>query len=120
MTLKHLGVRVEFNLDRADDLVLPPLNFRSLKQYGKQLETFTLGKADLESIDLVAVLAFESAKRNYPDITKEKLEDLIDVGNMTQIMDALMDVSNLKAKEQRKEDAAAQADPSSGTNSMLS
>jgi hypothetical protein len=98
--------------------VVPPLNFRSLQALQARLVNFS-GGTDPESIQLVADAALESLKRNYPDMTADRVIDLLDLENMQAVMEAVMDVSGLKRKAlEAQEGAAGEAShPSSGTTS---
>lgn len=97
---KVKGVRVEF----ADGttLVVPPLNLAAIEQMQDRLTTFR-GGVDKESVALVADATLMALRRNYPDMTRERVvNDLVDVGNMQEVMEAVMDVSGLKRKEQEQ------------------
>jgi len=97
---KVKGVQVEF----ADGTVLtvPPLNLAAVELLQERLVKFT-GGMDKESIALVVDAALMALRRNYPDMTRLRLaEELIDLGNMQDVMEAVMDVSGLKRKEQEQ------------------
>lgn len=97
---KVKGVQVTF----ADGtlLTVPPLNLAALESLQDRLSKFA-GGMDKESIALVVDAALAALHRNYPEITRERLvNDLLDVGNFQEVMEAVMDVSGLKRKEQEK------------------
>lgn len=99
-TPKVKGVQVEF----ADGTVLtvPPLNLAAVEMLQERLVKFT-GGMDKESIGLVVDATLAALQRNYPDMTREHLvNSLLDLGNMQEVMEAVMDVSGLKRKEQEK------------------
>jgi len=79
------------------DLVVPPLNFRSLQELQGRLQSFQ-GGIDAESMELVLDATTAALQRNYPDMTRDEVIDLLDVGNMGEVMEAIMDVSGLKRK----------------------
>lgn len=98
------GVRVVF----ADgtELVVPPLNLAAVELLQERLLAFS-GGLDAQSVALVADATLLALQRNYPAITRERVvSELLDLGNMAEVMEAVMDVSGLKRKEQ--EAAAAQ------------
>lgn len=102
---KVKGVQVEF----ADGTVLtvPPLNLAAVELLQERLVKFT-GGMDKESVALVVDASLMALRRNYPDITRERLaSELIDLGNMQDVMEAVMDVSGLKRKEQERGEARA-------------
>lgn len=82
--------------------VIPPLNLLSLEQIQERLEKFD-GGIGRDSVSVVIDAATAALRRNYPDITRDEVATLIDVGNMHEIMTAVMDVSGLLRKEQEGE-----------------
>ena len=78
-------------------LVIPSLNFRQLKQFNDQLVRFRSVSADSAYDDLTSVIPVIHAaiSRNYPSITLEDLEDLVDLGNYRSIIEAVMAVSGI-------------------------
>lgn len=81
----------------GDVFIIPPLSLNALRQLQPALAKFT-GGVDDESIVTVIDAAHASLARNYPTMDKNMVADLIDVGNMKDIMEAVMDVSGLKRK----------------------
>lgn len=114
---KFKGVKLTLG-DRT--FVCPPLSLRALQALQERLRAYQGGAALAADVSIVADAAYAALIRNYPDITLDDLMDLIDVGNMTEIMEAVMDVSGLKRKEQEAAEAAGSADPSTGTSSTPS
>jgi len=95
---KFKGVRVVF----ADgtELVVPPLNLAAVELLQERLVAFS-GGLDAQSVALVADATVLALQRNYPGISRERVvSDLLDLGNMAEVMEAVMDVSGLKRKEQ--------------------
>jgi len=113
MTTKFKGIKLNL---QGQDFVVPPLNFRSLQALQARIGTFS-GGVDPESISLVVDAAHAALQRNYPDMTKDQVTDLLDLENMLDVMEAVMDVSGLKRKA--KEPAEVSGDPSTGPNSTL-
>ena len=72
--------------------VVPPLNLAAVEFFQDRLSNFT-GGADLQSVTLVAEVTLSALKRNYPDMTLEKVKELIDLGNMVEVFQAVMQVS---------------------------
>lgn len=111
MTTKFKGIPTTLG-DKT--FVVPPLSFRALQELQDRLASFN-GGVDPESVALVVDATFMSLKRNYPDITREELLDVLDVGNMQEVMEAVMDVSGLHRKAH--EAAEASGNPSTGPSS---
>lgn len=95
---KHKGV--EFNFGEKT-LVIPPLNLRALEQMQDKIGSFT-GAISIEQVGVVADLALAALNRNYPDLTRDDVAELIDLGNMKEVMEAVMGVSGLIAQGEAK------------------
>ena len=76
---------------------IPPLNLGALEGLEARLQNFT-GGLDAASISLVLDAAFMALRRNYRDISREQVAEIVDVANMEAVMEAVMDVSGLKRK----------------------
>jgi hypothetical protein len=85
--------------------VVPPLSLGALEQLQDRLAKFTgdVGGAGQVSTAIDALHA--ALRRNYPDVTREAVADLVGLENMADVMEAVMDVSGLR----RREIEAAQA-----------
>nr|DAT12065.1 MAG TPA: tail tube protein [Caudoviricetes sp.] len=102
MTVRIKGVTVELN---GTEYVIPPIALGALEQLQSRIGAFDGNVQDAKQISTVIDCAHSALKRNYPDMTREEVADLIDIGNMNEVFAAVMDVSGLKRKEQE----AAQA-----------
>lgn len=102
MTVRIKGVTVELN---GTNYVIPPIALGALEQLQERIGTFDGNVQDAKQISTVIDCAHAAMRRNYPDMTREEVADLIDIGNMNEVFTAVMDVSGLKRKEQE----AAQA-----------
>lgn len=117
MTTKYKGIKITLG---DEVLVVPPLNFRSLQELQARLVEFKAG-VDPESVNVVVDAAHHALKRNYPDMTRENVIDLLDLENMLQVMEAVMDVSGMKRKEAEAKSAEGEStDPSTGPSSTPS
>lgn len=112
MTTKFKGIKLTLG---GRDLVVPPLNFRSLQQLQERLAKFS-GGVDPESLDIVVDSTWEALKRNYPELTRDEVIDFLDLENMMAVMEAVMDVSGMKRKETEQQEASS-GDPSTGPSS---
>lgn len=102
MTVRIKGVTVELN---GTHYVIPPITLGALEQLQERIGAFDGNVQDTKQISTVIDCAHAAMKRNYPDMTRKEVADLIDIGNMNEVFAAVMDVSGLKRKEQE----AAQA-----------
>ena len=92
------GVKVSMG---GRDFILPPLTLGSLKRIGSKINT--LSKIDSipneEQTDAIAQIVLASVNRNYPEITQDELLEMIDLGNLKEIFEAVLGVSGIKKGE---------------------
>lgn len=89
MATKYEGVSIELG---GEAYTVPPLNFKALRSIGPKLDRLAAvglmpNADDLSAISEVIHLALV---RNYPDLTLERLEDMLDVKNMAPTIEAVM------------------------------
>lgn len=89
----------------GDEYIVPPLNLGTLEQMQKRLQDFN-GGIDAASVNTVLDATHAALLRNYPEITRDEIAELVDVGNMQEIMQAVMDVSGLRRKALETKDLA--------------
>jgi hypothetical protein len=77
----------------GESFILAPLNLAAAKQYGEEISAVFVG--GIPRIEFVGKLAYASLKRNYPEITVEKVDELVDFSNLFDILEAVMNVSGL-------------------------
>lgn len=99
------------------DYIVPPLSLGSLEMLQDKLEAFNSGVVSRESANAVIEAALAALKRNYPDMTRDKVaNELLDLGNMLEVMNAIMDVSGIR--RQKAEAGKAPAGESTGSSSI--
>lgn len=106
---------IKLNLG-GEEFIVPPLNLKALRVLQSKLEAFT-GGTDAESIDTVIDAMHAALCRNYPNMTRDQVEEIIGLENMEEAMQAVMDISGLLRKKQEAEAMAAPGEPSTGANS---
>jgi hypothetical protein len=72
--------------------VVPPLSLSKVEYYQDQLVNFT-GGLDPKSVKLVSEVTHAAIARNYPDMTLEEVKDILDLGNMVEVFQAVLQVS---------------------------
>lgn len=77
------------------DWTVPPLNFKALKQFGPVLKTKT--PQQLVEEGLVLDIIHAAMLRNYPDLTRDELEDMLDMGNVMEVTMTVMGASGMVA-----------------------
>lgn len=97
MTLKHKGTPVEFSIGT---LLVPPLSLAFIEDNLERLNSFQGGMGDGR---LVVDCLHAALARNYPGIAREVVADLIDLGNMEAVMEAVMKRSGLASEDQAAE-----------------
>lgn len=84
------------------EYTVPPLNFRSVRklQAAGDLDRFEKGisfgiQIRPEDLDALLRIVLEALKRNYPDMTIERLEELLDFGNALDVVRAILSISGI-------------------------
>lgn len=81
------------------EYVVPPLNLGQIRRLQKDIEKINQLDArslDDNAVDTMIKIIHAGLSRNYPEMTKKQLEDLIDLGNMREVTQAVLGVSGLK------------------------
>ena len=98
MTLLN-GVKVSLG---GQDYILPPLTLGTLKRMGNKLNTLAgiSSVPNEEQCDVMCEIVHASLVRNYPELTKDQLYEMLDLGNMTTVFQAVLGVSGIKESKQ--------------------
>ena len=76
--------------------IVPPLSLGAMEKLHKELTTMTGDISKIAEITAVIDATFASLKRNYPEITRDEVADGIGLDNMTELLEAVMDVGGVK------------------------
>lgn len=79
-------------------LVIPPLSLGAMERLQDRLAGMSDDMFDPENIGTVIDTVHAALGRNYPDMTREEVADMIDLENMQEAMTCAMDISGLKRK----------------------
>lgn len=90
------GIKMELG---GQVYTVPPLSLGAIEAMQDRIGNFT-ASAKLESVGTVIDALHSALSRNYPDITRAQVADMVDLGCMQEVMEAVMDVSGLKRKAQ--------------------
>lgn len=93
--VKVKGIPFDFS---GVTLIIPPMSLGTLEQLAGRLSESHDDIMDPEYVGLVIDAAHSALRRNYPEMTRAEVADMIDVGNMQEVMACTMDVSGLKRK----------------------
>jgi hypothetical protein len=106
------------------DYIVPPLNLHGVKARETDIELISnTGDAaaspfGIERLSAICRIAHSALARNYPDMRQEQLEDMIDLGNAGDLIEAVLGVSGLTKHSGGEADGSpgeAQAAPATGT-----
>lgn len=78
----------------AQAYVFAPLSLGAIEKLLPALQAF-----NPNDVSLVIDVAHKSLKRNYPEISRDDVADLIYMDQLGEIMEAVMSVSGLKSKD---------------------
>jgi hypothetical protein len=81
------------------EYLVPPLNFKALREITPKIASMKLDGATLPTADDITTMievSYAAISRNYPDITKDDLEERIDMGNFIALFQSVIKVSGLE------------------------
>lgn len=84
------------------DWVVPALTLGQLRKLGPRIDQISAGPGaamDGEAIAALVQIVAAALSRNYPDITAEQVEDLLDLGNSQAVLKAVLTGSGLQPRE---------------------
>lgn len=110
--VKHQGTPVSMG---GKNWIVPPLNLRALRELRPKLAIMG-DVTNEESVSALIEVVRTALARNYPEITTEQVEDMIDLGNIAEITSAIVKVNMLVPNAMGSAPAPV-AEPSRGTQS---
>jgi len=94
------------------EVVLPPISLGALRTLQDRLKKVE-GAADpfdSEVIDTIIDATFAALHRNYPEMSRNDVADLVDLGNMYEVFQSVMDVSGMLRKQQEANEGKPKAE----------
>jgi len=87
------------------DYVIPPLNLKAVRKFQNEIMTMTSIKGAItdEQMNSVVKVIHAAISRNYPDITTDELEEIIDLKNMQEVIPAILAASGFLEKKNQVE-----------------
>lgn len=77
----------------GSEYIIAPLNLRQLEELGDVIDGVNK-LVTLRDVSRAALaLAHASLSRNYPEITKAKVAEIVDVGNMRDVIETVLTTS---------------------------
>ena len=97
------GIKIDIN---GRIFVAPPANLGAIRRFLEAQENLAQGSAEY----MGAMIAFvhRTLRRNYPELTQDEVEDILDGRNVKQVVDAIQKAAGLELGE-------AVGKPSTGT-----
>ncbi|WP_018610251.1 hypothetical protein [Uliginosibacterium gangwonense] len=106
--VKIKGIPVELG---GQTYVVPPIALGALEQLQSRITNFSGDVSDMAQVSTVIDAAFSALRRNYPDLKRDEVADLIDVANMAIVFEAVMDISGLKRRSTEEADKLGEIQP---------
>lgn len=91
MTISHKGTPINLG---GKNWILPPLNATALKIHGDDISK-SVENTPAQHLALVSELTFLSLRRNYSEVTRDEVDEMVDMGNFMEVFVAMMKVSGL-------------------------
>lgn len=90
------GIKIKM---AGKEYVVPPLNFKQLRTLKPKIESLNnlAGVPDDAQFDAVVEIVHAALSRNYPELSKDDVEGIIDLANLKTVIGAIMGVSGLVA-----------------------
>ena len=81
--------------------LIPPLNFKGIKAIQDDLSSISKieGMPTDEQLSAMMNVVHRAAVRNYPGMTLAELEELVDMGNMVPVLNAVTKASGLASRK---------------------
>lgn len=99
---------IPMTLGDGKEYVIPPLTLGALEDLQDRIDK--VAGVDSASIGTMIDVGLAALKRNYPDITREDVRQLMDLENMEEVFTSALDASGLKRRALEK----TTADPAIG------
>ena len=93
------------------DFIIPPLNLKAVRKVEKLLPVLEGQAGEVSFLDAATEVLTLAVQRNYPEITREEIEDMVDLGNLPRLIAAVMAASGFGPKEQGLPEPALPSSP---------
>ena len=79
------------------EFTVPPLSLGDMETYGDRINQLD-AMGNTERATLIIDLATASLQRNYPELTRDGVKNMIDLRSMKSVFDAVMNASEMVPK----------------------
>lgn len=111
MTVNIPGMDFQFP---GKTLTIPPLALGDLEQLLERINRVMAGNMDKDAIATVIDATHAALRRNYPDMDRQEVSELLDLRNFRDALEAVMGASGLEVTEPAPGEGQA---PSTGASS---
>jgi hypothetical protein len=81
------------------EFIVPPLNFKPLRRFLPIVQNLQNESDPIKLMDIYVDILHAAIRRNYPEMTRDDLEELLDFSNAPKVFQAIMGASGLKTGE---------------------
>lgn len=75
--------------------IMPPISLGAIEREGDAFTELAEGRTPTGKLTFIAKLVTESLRRNYPDIDGDLVANSVDLGNLQELVGALMSTTGL-------------------------
>ncbi len=90
------GIKLNLN---GEEYIVPPLTFKQIKKLYPLIEELNGNGGTVKKMETIVTLTHAALSRNYPELTIEKVEDLVDLGNLKTLSEAVLGASGFTRGE---------------------
>ena len=101
------------------DWLIPPLTLGQLRRLMPKVRQLTETDASMSETQIIVLVEIVAAalQRNYPEATADMVENLLDLGNASAVLNAVLTGSGLKLRDDRLGEVSAPGtSPGAGSN----
>jgi hypothetical protein len=104
----------------GQEWTIPPLTLGQLRRLMPKVRQLSESGAQMGETQIAVLIEIVAAalQRNYPDITAEAIENLLDLGNAGTVLNAVLTGSGLKPRTRPSGEAMALGEDSGATASI--
>jgi hypothetical protein len=85
------------------EFIVPAVNFKGVKRIEKLLKKLCDipakgGVLNIDQVDIITEIVLIGLQRNYPDLTKDQLEGILDFNNIQRVLEAVTGQAGFKSE----------------------
>ena len=103
---------IPFDFGNGQEYIIPALSLGALQVYGERIAKVD-GRflEEPSQLDTILTVALAAINRNYPEMTRSDLEELVDISNVMAVWQCVMDAGGLKRKALEESAATGESKP---------